>query len=70
MVQRPKLWFLAILTCADAHAKGPKDDHGQNKGAHRDDVLGRVQVKEDGCLDDSSIEFLFKYTGGFVGAKG
>ena len=37
---------------------------------HWDDVLGRVQVKEDGCLDDGSIEFLFKYTGGFVGAKG
>ena len=37
---------------------------------HWDDLLGRVQVKPDGCLTSGSIEFLEKYTGGFIGAKG
>ena len=35
-----------------------------------DDLLGRVDVKEDPCLDSAALEFLLKFTSGFIGVKG
>ena len=45
-------------------------DGDEKKTVHWEDLVGRVKVKEDSCLDSASIDLLLKFTGGYLGAKG